>query len=55
MMLRELPPQVLARRALVYVRQSTGMQVQEKISRASDVSTPWRILPVNTDSVMCPS
>lgn len=31
MMLRELPPQVLARRALVYVRQSTGMQVQENL------------------------
>src|SRR5437762_2255390 len=31
MMLRELPPRLLARRAVVYVRQSTGMQVQENL------------------------
>ena len=31
MMRRELPPEVLARRAIVYVRQSTGAQVQENL------------------------
>jgi hypothetical protein len=28
---RDLPPEVLARRAIVYVRQSTGVQVQENL------------------------